>query len=224
MIVAIDGPAGAGKSSVARGLAARLGIGYLDTGAMYRALTLLAARRDVDPDDGASLASLARDHPVTFLDSSAGRRVCVDGEDVTDAIRAPEISASVSVVATHRDVRAVMVSAQRRALSSGDWVVEGRDIGSNVCPGADVKIFLTASDRERARRRRGELAAWGIARDESEVLGDLRWRDRLDSEREQDPLVVPENAVVIDSTALPLDEVVATIARVVGDMTAAARE
>ena len=149
MIVAIDGPAGAGKSTVARTLATRLGFRYLDTGAMYRALTCLALDEGVPLDNGAALGELARREPVSFDDD----RVFIHGEDVTEQIRLPRIDRVVSSVARHREVREVMRERQRELGSHGDAVIEGRDIGTVVCPDADVKVYLVADAAERARRR-----------------------------------------------------------------------
>ncbi len=215
MIISIDGPAGAGKSTVARALARSLGMGYLDTGAMYRALAEAALVEGVDPSDAAGLATLARERPVTLTPTPQGSEVTIGGVDVTEAIRRPRVSRVVSEVSSHRGVRDVMIEAQRRALAEGDWVAEGRDVGSNVAPHADVKVFLTASDGERARRRRADLASRGIRQDEGDVLSELRRRDALDRGRDADPLLIPDEAVVIDSSEMALDEVIACIADVV---------
>lgn len=215
MIVAIDGPAGAGKSTVARAVARRLGVAYLDTGAMYRALTWLALQRGIAPSDGAALAALARTHPVEIEPTDDGDRVSVDGHDVTAQIRLPEVAAEVSEVSAHPGVREEVVSAQRTLLSSGSWVSDGRDVGTTVCPHADLKIFLTASLEERARRRRADLAAGGIDRDEAAVLEDVRRRDHLDSTRAVSPLRVAPDATVLDSSALGAEEVVDLIVRMV---------
>jgi cytidylate kinase len=207
VIVAIDGPAGAGKSTVAREVARRLGAAYLDTGAMYRALAWLALQRGVRPSDGAGLAALARAHPVEIEPTDDGDRVRVAGRDVTSAIRSPEVAADVSEVSAHPGVREEMVAAQRALLCRGDWVCDGRDVGSTVRPDADLKVFLTASPDERARRRRADLAAQGIEMDEARVLEDVRRRDALDSTRAASPLRVAPGAVVIDSSGLGAGEV-----------------
>ena len=151
MIVAIDGPAGAGKSTVARAVARRMGVAYLDTGAMYRALTWLAGQRGIAPSDADALAALAREEPIGVEPTDDGDRVSIAGMDVTDAIRAPDVAARVSEVSAHPGVRAEMVAAQRAVMSSGSWVSDGRDVGSAVVPGAELKVFLTASLEERAR-------------------------------------------------------------------------
>jgi cytidylate kinase len=222
VIVAIDGPAGAGKSTVARAVARRLGLAYLDTGAMYRGLTWLALQRGVDPADGPSLAGLARDVPMAIEPTRDGDRVRVDGEDVTAAIRLPEVSGRVSEVSAHAGVREEMVAAQRALLSSGGgWVSDGRDVGTVVWPGADLKVFLTASLEERARRRRAELAARGVEVDEPTVLEDVRRRDHLDTTRDTSPLRVAPGAIVIDSSEMRADDVVERVVRLVEGLRAA---
>jgi len=207
MIVAIDGPAGAGKSTVARAVARRLQVAYLDTGAMYRAITWLALERGIPSSDAAALEALARAHPVEIEPTDDGDRVRVDGRDVTAAIRRPEVADEVSEVAAHPGVRDQVVAAQRALLATGDWVSDGRDVGTTVCPTADLKVFLTASIEERARRRHAELAARGIEMDEPRVLEDVRRRDHLDSTRATSPLRVAEGAVVVDSSDLDAEEV-----------------
>lgn len=219
MIVAIDGPAGAGKSTVARGLAQRLGVGHLDTGAMYRALTWLAIRDGIDAGDGPALAALAAAHPAVLRAGEDGDpgRVLIAGADVTEAIRHPEVTAAVSEVSAHRGVRVAVVAAQRALLAAGDWVSDGRDVGSAVCPQAEVKVYLTASAEERARRRREELRGRDVLLSVEEVLADVRRRDHLDSTRAASPLRVPEGAVVIDSSGLSAAEVIERIARLAGE-------
>ena len=204
MIVAIDGPAGAGKSSVARGLAERLGFHYLDTGAMYRALTWLALHEGVALDDGPALEALARAHPVTFGDAGA---VAIAGESVTTRIREPEIDAAVPVVARHPEVREVMRGRQRELGRAGDSVIEGRDIGVVVVPDAEVKVWLVADPAVRARRRHLERDGLAI----EELAEELRRRDERDAVNTHRA----EDAVEVDTTDLRLDEVIDLIAGLV---------
>jgi cytidylate kinase len=220
VIVAIDGPAGAGKSTVARAVARRLGAGYLDTGAMYRAVTWLALQRGLDLADEAALTELAVANPVLIEPTDDGDLVHVAGVDVTDLIRTPAVSAAVSQVSAHPGVRAQVVATQRALLSDGEWVSDGRDVGSVVWPDADLKVFLTASLHERARRRREDLAALGIDLDEERVIADVRLRDHLDSTRAVSPLVVAPGAVVVDSSELDAEEVADLVVRLVQDVRA----
>ncbi|MGC8463616.1 MAG: (d)CMP kinase [Acidimicrobiales bacterium] len=194
-LVAIDGPAGSGKTTVSRALAARLAVGRLDTGAMYRAVTWLALARKVDLADGTALGRLARDGHLEI-----GERVVADGTDITAAIRSPDVSAGVSVVAAHPEVRSALVERQRRWVEDhGGAVVEGRDIGSVVLPDADVKVYLDATPEERARRRSDEQAD-GLAR-----------RDELDRNRSASPLTVAEGAHVVDTTGRTVEDIVEEI-------------
>jgi cytidylate kinase len=218
VIVAIDGPAGAGKSTVAREVARRVGAAYLDTGAMYRALTWLAQQRGVPRSDAEALAALARAHPVEIEPTEDGDRVRVAGRDVTAEIRSPEVAAQVSEVSAHAPVREEMVAAQRALMARGDWVSDGRDVGSTVCPDADVKVFLTATPEERARRRRAELAARGIDVDEDTVLEDVLRRDELDSTRAASPLRIAPGAVVVDSSNLDAVQVADIVAAMVAEL------
>ena len=200
MIVAIDGPAGAGKSTVARRLAERLRFRYLDTGAMYRALTWLALREGVALDRGEELAALATEHPVVFDERG---RVSIGGADVTASIRGARIDRLVPVVARHPSVRGVMRDRQRELAEAGDAVVEGRDIGTVVAPDAEIKVYLVADREVRARRRMAERP--GIGADA--LATDLRLRDESDAARMQPA----EDAVVIDTTELAVDDVVERI-------------
>jgi CMP/dCMP kinase len=205
VIVAIDGPAGAGKSTVARRLAERLGLRYLDTGAMYRALTWLALERGVPLEDGPALGRLAREHAVGLSDSA----VTIAGREVTAEIRRADIDRSVPIVARHPEVREVMRERQRQLAELGDAVIEGRDIGTVVAPDADVKVYLVANESVRAQRRleeRPEIGADALATD-------LRLRDESDRERTQPA----DDAEVIDTTSLDVDDVVDRIARLIRD-------
>jgi CMP/dCMP kinase len=202
MVVAIDGPAGAGKSSVARALAEKVGFSYLDSGAMYRAV----ARSLVDKPGDAG--ERARD-----VDIELGDRVKLDGRDVTDEIRTPEVSEAASRIATDPRVRAALVVKQRSLVKDGDWVAEGRDIGTVVAPDADLKIYLTASPEARARRRAKDLgdADWRM------VLRDQTLRDQQDQQREHSPLRAAPDAIELDSTDRTLEDVVTQIAGLVRD-------
>jgi cytidylate kinase len=200
MVIAIDGPAGAGKSSVARAVASELGFTYLDSGAMYRCVALAALQRGVSAELVASSVRI-----------ELGERVLLDGEDVSEAIRAPEVSEAASRAAASPAVRSAMVAEQRRLLAHGDWVAEGRDIGTVVAPGAEVKVFLTASPAERARRRAAELGV-----DQAEVLREQQIRDERDSTREHSPLEAAPGAVVLDTTGMTQAEVVRRVAALAG--------
>jgi cytidylate kinase len=204
VIVAIDGPAGAGKSTVARHLAERLGFRYLDTGAMYRAVTWVAIRDGVDLGDGTRLGHLAEEHSVDFDERG---RVFVDRTDVTAAIRRADIDRLVSVVARHPEVRAVMRARQRELAEQGDAVIEGRDIGTVVAPDAEVKVYLRADPEVRARRRVAERPEIGA----DALATDLRLRDQSDAERMQPAA----DAVQIDTTERTVDEVVDEVERLV---------
>jgi cytidylate kinase len=203
MIVAIDGPAGAGKSTVARGVARALGFTYLDSGAMYRCVALAVLERGGEPADVARA-----------IEVEVGARVLLDGRDVTEAIRAPAVSEAASRVAADPGVREALVEKQRELMASGDWVAEGRDIGTVVSPDAEVKVFLTASGVERARRRAAELGA-----DPDTVLAEQALRDARDRTREHSPLEHAPGAVVLDTTGLSVDEVVERVAGLVQERT-----
>ncbi len=204
MVIAIDGPAGAGKSTVARAVAAELGVTYLDSGAMYRCVALAAAEAGIDPDDGAAVTALAEGLEISF----EGRTVLLGGRDVSAAIREPGVTAAASRVSVHPGVREAMVARQRELIAAADFVAEGRDIGTVVSPEAPLKVFLTASDEERARRRAAETGE-----DFESVLDAQRRRDARDEEREHGALRPAEDAVQLDTTGLGLEEVVG---RVVG--------
>jgi cytidylate kinase len=202
MLVAIDGPAGAGKSTVARALAERLEYTYLDSGAMYRCVALLSLDAP-----GAQPAALARGARIEL-----GKRILLDGRDVSEAIRSPEVSEAASRVAADAGVRAALVSFQRALIADGDWVAEGRDIGTVVAPEAELKVFLTASPEERARRRAAELGA-----DPQTVLAEQAMRDERDTTREHSPLAAAPEAVLLDTSGLTVAEVVERIAVILAE-------
>ena len=210
-VIAIDGPAGPGKSTVGRMLAAELDLEYLDTGAMYRSVTFAALARGIDPEDEERVAGLAREVEIELSDGGA---VVVDGVDATTQIRGPEVSRSVSVVAANAVVRSEMVSRQREwARRRGGGVLEGRDIGTVVFPDAVLKVYLTADPAVRAARRAREVSDL----DYDAVAADLARRDAFDSQRSNDPLRQADDAFTMDTTGLTIDEVVAELVARVGD-------
>ena len=206
--IAIDGPAGAGKSSVAKVLARRLGCIYLDTGAMYRAVTWLALEKQAAFDDMDAMKALLENIELEFKDVDGVQHLYCNGTDVTEAIRTPEISANVSAVSMIPLVREEMTAQQQKIAAGSDVLMDGRDIGTTVLPDAQYKFFLTASLAERARRRALELEAKGVAVDMEQLMADIALRDKKDSEREVSPLRQAEDAVLIDTSSLTFDEVV----------------
>jgi cytidylate kinase len=202
MVIAIDGPAGAGKSTVARAVAAELGFTYLDSGAMYRCVALAAREAGVAADDAAALGPLAAGLEIGF----DGRRVLLGGRDVSDAIRRPEVTADASRVSVHPAVREALVARQRQLIAAGRYVAEGRDIGTVVSPDSPLKIFLTASDEERAHRRAAETGE-----DFESVLAAQKARDARDAEREHGAMRAAEDAVELDTTGFSLEEVVGRV-------------
>lgn len=224
MIVAIDGPAGSGKSTVARALAARENLTYLDTGAMYRAVTWACLDSGVDINDTAAVANLAQTLDIVLCNTASGPSVKVGDKDCTAAIRTPEVDANVSAVAAIPAVREAMVALQRKAGEAGDVVAEGRDIGTVVFPNAQVKVFLVADPAQRARRRAVQRSGGDLAKDSSleanseeakAIEAELIERDRKDSTREVAPLVAASDAVEIDSTNLSVDEVCGQISALI---------
>lgn len=213
-IVAIDGPAGAGKSTVARRLADALAFVLVDTGAMYRAVAVAAKRAGIDWSDGSGLAALAKDlvekKALTFeRDPGLGVRVKLSGEDISEAIRTPDMAQGASTVSAHGEVRAVLLELQRIAGRAGGVVLEGRDIGTVVFPDAEVKFFLTASAEVRAARRHAELVAKGQSVSFADTLADVKRRDAQDEGRAVAPLKRADTAILVDSTALSFEETVA---------------
>jgi cytidylate kinase len=214
-VVAIDGPAASGKSTTARLVAERLGFLYLDTGAMYRAVTWSVLERGLDPDDADAVEALVDGLHLEVVSDGTGGRFRVQGEDVTDRLRAPRISRSVSRVSRHPSVRRAMVRIQRELARDRRVVVEGRDIGTVVFPEASVKIYLAASLEERAERRRRELRDAGVEQSRTELISEIRARDEIDSGREDSPLRQAPDAVLLDTTGLTIEEQVAEVVRVV---------
>jgi len=206
LIVAIDGPVGSGKSTVARRVAELLGYAYLDSGAMYRAVAWKALRENTPLDSEEKLAALAAATRIDLVSTDGGYRVLVDGTDVTEPIRSAEVAQAASKVATVAGVRTVLVSEQRRAAQRGGVVMEGRDIGTVVFPDAGLKIFLDAAVEVRAERRRLEHAQKGERLEFSEVLEEVHQRDRRDRERAVSPLVRASDAVLVDNTAMGAEE------------------
>ena len=214
-IVAIDGPVGAGKSTVARAVAQRLRFRNVDTGAMYRSVAWAALQRGVSLSDERAVTALAQSLRIDFVTNPLGQRVLVDGVDVTEAIRTPQVSDGASIVSVYPGVREAMVTIQRRLGVDGGVVMEGRDIGTVVFPDAEIKVFLDASLDERARRRFEELKARGADVDLESVRKAEEERDHRDRTRNHSPLRAAPDAVVIDSTGVPADEVVARIVQLV---------
>lgn len=209
MMIAIDGPAGAGKSTIARALAEKLHAVYIDTGAMYRALTLKAIRRNIQADDEASLVQLLEETTITLAPITDGlQKVMLDGEDVTKEIREEEINRLVSFVSRHPKVRRIMQARQQKLAEKGDVVMDGRDIGTIVLPHADMKFYLTASIQERARRRHKEYREKGKQTELEKTEKEIKERDTIDREREDSPLKKAEDAIEVDTTHLTIEQVV----------------
>ncbi|HVB98940.1 MAG TPA: (d)CMP kinase [Candidatus Dormibacteraeota bacterium] len=211
LAIAIDGPAGSGKSTIAQRVAEILGYGYIDTGAMYRAVALAALRAGIAIEDEGRLISLARETRIDLRVEDGRTKVWLDGQDVSEEIRQPEVSQAASVVSTIAALREVLVRKQQELAAAGGVVMEGRDIGSVVLPQADLKIFLTASADVRARRRAEEQATRGQPADFAGTKAEVIERDRRDSERPASPLVAANDAVIVDSTAMEREEVARVI-------------
>ncbi|WP_152654634.1 (d)CMP kinase [Oceanobacillus sp. CFH 90083] len=205
--IAIDGPAAAGKSTVAKRIAKKLGIIYVDTGAMYRALTYQALQEKLDLEDEQAVMKILNQIDIRLMQHEEGQRVFINEKDVSEVIRYPDVTASVSIIAKHPLVRKKMVSAQQELAQDHSVVMDGRDIGSHVLPDADVKIFLIASVEERAKRRFEENKQKGIPTDLHTLEQEIEKRDQLDSTREASPLVKAEDAIELDTTSLSIDDV-----------------
>lgn len=216
-VIAIDGPAGAGKSTIAKAMAEKLAYIYIDTGAMYRAVAYAALREGVAVDDAAGLTALAATADIDMRAEGGINRILLNGEDVTEAIRRPEVGAAASPVSAVGGVREHLVAAQRKLAARGCVVMDGRDIGTVVLPNADCKIFLTADLAERVDRRYNELVAKGIATTREAVREDIETRDYRDSHRENSPLKQAEDAVYLDSSGLSIAEVLAEACKLAAD-------
>ena len=220
MTIAIDGPVGAGKSTIAQGVADALGILHLDTGAMYRAMGLKALRAGIDPKDPAAAEALCAETNIAVEMGTAGQKTLLDGEDVSNLIRTPEVGAAASAVSTVKAVRRRMVALQQACAAKADMVVDGRDIGTVVLPNATCKFFLTASPEVRARRRFLEMQQKGVACSYEEILKGVIDRDYQDMHREADPLRQSADAKVIDSSDMTLDETVQAMLNVIREVLA----
>lgn len=207
MIIAIDGPAAAGKSTVAKKIANQLNYVYIDTGAMYRAITLAANINGIDYEDELNLAKLTKNTSITFKQNNGIQQVFINNKDVTLDIRNQDVTNNVSTVAKHQKVREILVEKQRELAQNKHVVMDGRDIGSHVLPNADVKLFLVASVEERAKRRHEENLANGFESNLDQLKEEIRKRDQIDSEREVSPLVKAEDAIEVDTTNMNIDEV-----------------
>jgi cytidylate kinase len=215
--IAVDGPAGAGKSTVARAVAQKLGIFYLDTGAMYRVIACKALNNGIPVANEEKISKLAEETEIG-LDHGPEKRIWCDGLDYTDKIRSPEVSRAVSIIAAYPGVRKRLVFLQRREAELGGVVMDGRDIGTHVLPRADLKIFLTATPAERARRRWLELKAKGLDLTLEEVLSDMEARDKKDTERAESPLEPAADALILDTTGLSIDDIVNKIVGCVSEL------
>ena len=207
LIITIDGPSGVGKSTLSRLLARKLGYFSMDTGAMYRAVAVAAKRQGIDAENRAGLEALCKSLEIRFERDEGGEKVLLNGEDVSRAIRTPEMSLLSSAVSACREVRVAMVRLQKEMGAEGGFVLEGRDTGTVVFPDADIKFFLVATSEERGRRRFLELTAKGVEVNLEHTIADIETRDKADSEREHSPLLRADDAITIDTTSLSIDEV-----------------
>ncbi|MEA1961953.1 MAG: (d)CMP kinase [Bacillota bacterium] len=217
MKIAIDGPAGAGKSTIARLIAQQLEFIYVDTSAMYRALTWKAMNSDISIDDTHSIYKLSNSTSIHFEQTPAGQKVILDGQDVTEAIRTPEVSALVSQIALNPQVRGIMVSKQKKMAAEGNVIMDGRDIGEQVLPDADYKFFITASLAERAKRRIEEMKSKGFTINEQKITDDINKRDLMDAEREIGALKILPESIVIDTTDITIKEVLTLMLAIIED-------
>lgn len=204
--IAIDGPAGAGKSTIAKIVAEALGFTYIDTGAMYRAITYKAMKQSIELDDANALQGLLKETSITLQPSPQGQLVFLDGENVSEAIRSNEVTAVVSQVAAHPNVREIMVASQKALAAKGGVVMDGRDIGTHVLTNAELKIFMSATVEERARRRFLDNEKRGIPSTIEKLKEEIALRDKLDSEREASPLIQAEDAIFLDTTELTIEQ------------------
>lgn len=209
--IAIDGPAGAGKSTIAKIVAEKLGYTYIDTGAMYRAVTYKALRTDIQLEDAAALEEMLRATEIRLQPSNEGQLVFVDGENVSAPIRSNEVTANVSQVAAYANIREILVAMQQQLAAQGGVVMDGRDIGTHVLPKAELKVFMSASVEERARRRQLDNEKRGIPSTIESLVAEISLRDKKDSEREASPLIQAEDALFLDTTELSIDEAAAAI-------------
>jgi CMP/dCMP kinase len=211
--IAIDGPAGAGKSTIAKIVAEKLMFTYIDTGAMYRAVTYKALQANIQLNDAAALEGMLRETSIELKPSEQGQLVFVDQQDVSDAIRSNEVTANVSEVAAHANIREILVAMQKKLAEAGGIVMDGRDIGTHVLKTAELKVFMSATVEERARRRQLDNERRGIESTLEGLMEDIARRDKYDSEREASPLVQAEDAIYLDTTNLTIDEAANEILR-----------
>ncbi|MER1985449.1 MAG: (d)CMP kinase [Solibacillus sp.] len=209
--IAIDGPAGAGKSTIAKIVAEALTFTYIDTGAMYRAVTYKAMQQNIQLHDAASIEQMLRNTTIELQPSAAGQLIFVDGEDVSEAVRTNEVTANVSEVAAHANIRKILVAMQQQLAAAGGVVMDGRDIATHVLKEAELKIFMSATVEERARRRYLDNERRGIPSSIEKLQEEIALRDKLDSEREASPLIQAEDALFLDTTNLSIDEAAAEI-------------